>query len=81
MTNSQRTNVINTIVEDLVQTTGRRIFEMRSFTDELIILENFTAAVLAVEAKTHNKQPEELFEAFCKGVKERFEFAIYGPKQ
>lgn len=72
---------INEVTADLIKSVGLLIGAIGEFEPEMVVLEGLAAGLIAANAHRYNRQPDEIVEAFCEGVRERVNGLIYGAKQ
>lgn len=72
---------INELTAKLIKTVGRDVGQITDFGPKMVCIEGLAAGLIALAAVQHNKQPDELVEAFCAGIRERVTQLIYGQKQ
>jgi len=73
--------ITNEITTKLIMQIGRDLAKINQYAPEMVCIEGLAAGLIASAAVRYNKHPDELMDAFCVGVKERFTQIIYGPKQ
>ncbi len=73
--------VINETTQALIKQLGRDIGKIGDFNAEIVIMEGVAAGFIAFNAIRYNKQPDEIVEAFCQGLRERVDRIIYRTKQ
>lgn len=72
---------VNDITATLIKRFGTEVAAIGQFEAEMVCLEGLAAGLIAFNAARYNRQPDELTEAFCEGVRERVTRLIYGEKQ
>jgi hypothetical protein len=75
------TDRINDITGNLIKKFGREVAEIGEFEPEMVCLEGLAAGLIAFNAVRYNRQPDEIVDAFCEGVRERLNRIVYGAKQ
>lgn len=70
----------NALTAELIKTVGRIVGSI-PYTAKMVCIEGLAAGLIVLVATQHNKQPDELTDAFCEGVRERVTRAIYGRQQ
>lgn len=71
---------VNAATASLVHLVGRELGKL-PYPQVMVTLEGLTTGMLLMIVQLHNKQPDELVEAFSKGIQTRMEKIIYGEKQ
>jgi hypothetical protein len=75
------TDEINDLTASLIREFGAKMAAIGQFETEMVAVEGMVAGLIAFNAVRYNKQPDELVEAFCEGLRERVTRLIYGEKQ
>jgi hypothetical protein len=72
---------INDLTASLIRSVGIEVESMSELAPKMVCIEGLVAALIFHIAAQHNKQPDELVEVFCEGVRECVTRLVYGRKQ
>lgn len=72
---------INDHTSDLIRKFGREVAKIGEFEAEMVCVEGMIAGLIAFNALRHNRNPEEVADIFCDGLRERLTRLLYGEKQ
>lgn len=72
---------INELTAKLIKSVGREVGAIEAFAPKMVCIEGLMAGLIVLAAHQHNKQPDELVDAFCAGIRERVTKTIYGRQQ
>ncbi len=72
---------INDLTTSLIREFGIKVAATGEFEIEMVVLEGIVAGLIAFNAVRYNRQPDEIVEAFCEGLRERVTRLVYGEKQ
>jgi hypothetical protein len=72
---------INELTAKLIKSVGVEVGTIDHFGPKMVCIEGLMAGLIVLAVHQHNKQPDELVEAFCSGLRARVTALIYGRPQ